>query len=48
MKPIDCLLSLVGWADVGWRMRWPYCSIPQEEAERLRPVMRELLPEFVR
>jgi len=42
------MACLGGWADVGWRMRWPYRSIPQEEAERLRPVMRELLPEFVR
>ncbi len=43
----DRLLACVGgWAEVGWRMRWPYRSIPAEEAARLRPVVRELLPEF--
>jgi 4-hydroxy-tetrahydrodipicolinate synthase len=41
------MACLGGWADVGWRMRWPYRSIPQEESVRLRPVMRELLPEFL-
>ena len=40
------LAQVGGWADVGWRMRWPYRSIPAEEAERLRPIVRELLPEF--
>ncbi|MEI6646906.1 MAG: dihydrodipicolinate synthase family protein [bacterium] len=40
------MACLGGWADVGWRMRWPYRSIPQEEVKRLRPVVRELLPEF--
>ena len=43
----DRLLACIGgWTDVGWRMRWPYRSIPAEEAARLRPVVRELLPEF--
>ncbi|MCH5378225.1 MAG: dihydrodipicolinate synthase family protein [Planctomycetes bacterium] len=43
----DRLLAMIGsWADVGWRMRWPYRSIPASEAERLRPIARELLPEF--
>jgi hypothetical protein len=43
----DRLMACVGgWADVGWRMRWPYRSIPAEEALRLRPVVRELIPEF--
>jgi 4-hydroxy-tetrahydrodipicolinate synthase len=43
----DRLLALIGgWADVGWRMRWPYRSIPATEAERLRPIAREALPEF--
>lgn len=45
----DRLLARIGgWADVGWRMRWPYRSIPAGEADRLRPIARELLPEFVR
>lgn len=43
----DRLLALIGgWADVGWRMRWPYRSIPTTEAERLLPIAREALPEF--
>jgi dihydrodipicolinate synthase/N-acetylneuraminate lyase len=43
----DRLLAHVGgWADVGERMRWPYRSIPFEEADRLRPIAREMLPEF--
>lgn len=45
----DRFLALLGgWADVGQRMRWPYRSIPAAEVERLRPVARELIPEFMR
>jgi dihydrodipicolinate synthase/N-acetylneuraminate lyase len=44
---LDRLLALVGgWADVGERMRWPYRWIRREEAERLRPVAMDILPEF--
>lgn len=43
----DRLLALIGgWADVGSRMRWPYHSIPAAEADRLRPIAQEILPEF--
>ena len=43
----DRFLALLGgWTDVGPRMRWPYRSIPAVEVERLRPVLREKLPEF--
>jgi dihydrodipicolinate synthase/N-acetylneuraminate lyase len=43
----DRLLALIGgWADVGSRMRWPYRSIPASEADRLKPIAREMLPEF--
>ena len=43
----DRLMACIGgWADVGWRMRWPYRSIPAEEAARLRPVVREMIPVF--
>jgi len=43
----DRLLALIGgWADIGWRMRWPYRSIPVAEAQRLRPIARDALPEF--
>ncbi len=44
----DRLLAMIGgWADVGENMRWPYRSIPASEASRLRPVAREILPEFI-
>ena len=44
----DRLLALIGgWADVGESMRWPYRSITAAEALRLRPVVAELLPEFI-
>lgn len=44
----DRLMALIGgWADVGEQMRWPYRSIPATEAQRLRPIARDLLPEFI-
>ncbi len=44
----DRFLALLGgWADVGQRMRWPYRAIPRAEAERIRPLARDLLPEFL-
>jgi 4-hydroxy-tetrahydrodipicolinate synthase len=45
----DKLMSVIGgWADVGSRMRWPYRSIPESEAERLRPIACELIPEIMK
>jgi dihydrodipicolinate synthase/N-acetylneuraminate lyase len=45
----DRLLANIGrWADVGERMRRPYRWIPAEEADRLRPIAHDLVPEFVR
>ena len=40
------MAGIGGWADAGWRMRWPYRSIPASEATRLRPIVREMIPEF--
>jgi hypothetical protein len=40
------MAGIGGWADAGWRMRWPYRSIPAAEAARLRPIAREMIPEF--
>lgn len=40
------LVAIGGWMPLGTRMRWPYRSIPPNEAERLRPIAREMLPEF--
>ncbi|OCT12565.1 dihydrodipicolinate synthase family protein [Paenibacillus pectinilyticus] len=43
----DKLLSAIGgWAEVGTRLRWPYRWIPASEADRLRPIARELIPEM--
>ena len=44
----DRFLALLGgWADVGQRMRWPYRAIPRAEAERIYPLARDLIPEFL-
>lgn len=44
---IDKFLAAVGgWSDIGTRVRWPYRSIPQAEAEALRPIARSELPEL--
>jgi dihydrodipicolinate synthase/N-acetylneuraminate lyase len=40
------LMAIGGWCDVGTRLRWPYRWIPLSEADRLRPIARDLLPEF--
>jgi dihydrodipicolinate synthase/N-acetylneuraminate lyase len=45
---LDKLLAAIGrWANVGTRVRWPYCSIPLSEANRLRPIALEMLPEIL-
>jgi dihydrodipicolinate synthase/N-acetylneuraminate lyase len=44
---LDKLLAAIGnWADVGTRLRWPYSWVPPQEADRLRPIARDLLPEL--
>lgn len=44
---LDKLLAAIGgWAEIGTRLRWPYSWIPEEEAIRLRPAARHLLPEL--
>jgi 4-hydroxy-tetrahydrodipicolinate synthase len=44
---LDKLLAAIGgWAHNGTRVRWPYRSIPKADAERLRPIARNLLPEL--
>jgi len=46
-QAVDKLLAAIGaWADIGTRMRWPYRSIPGDEAKRLRPIARAMLPEL--
>lgn len=40
------LASIGGWAGIGTRLRWPYSWIPEQEALRLRPVARQLMPEL--
>lgn len=44
---LDKLLAAIGgWTDVGTRIRWPYGWIPEAEAERLRPIARQMIPEL--
>ena len=41
------LLAAIGnWSDIGTKLRWPYRSIPMDEASRLRTMAREALPEL--
>ncbi|GAB3708410.1 dihydrodipicolinate synthase family protein [Spirosoma flavus] len=43
----DKFMSVVGgWAKVGCRMRWPYRSIPAENAKFVRESARKLIPAF--
>ncbi|MBB3541317.1 MULTISPECIES: dihydrodipicolinate synthase family protein [unclassified Rhizobium] len=44
---LDKLLCAIGgWGPVGPKLRWPYRSIDQAEAERLRQIARAELPEL--
>lgn len=46
-QALDKLLAAIGgWADIGTRLRWPYQGVNIEEANRLRPIANEMLPEF--
>jgi dihydrodipicolinate synthase/N-acetylneuraminate lyase len=40
------LAHIGGWADIGTRVRWPYQSVPEDEATALRPLARAALPEL--
>jgi dihydrodipicolinate synthase/N-acetylneuraminate lyase len=40
------LAHIGGWAEVGTRVRWPYHSVPEAEAEALRPAARAAVPEL--
>ncbi len=43
----DKLMAAIGgWADIGTRLRWPYPWIIQADAERLRPIAHEMIPEI--
>jgi dihydrodipicolinate synthase/N-acetylneuraminate lyase len=44
---LDKLLAAIGgWADVGTRLRWPYRWLEPQEAIRLRPIAKSMLPEL--
>lgn len=46
-QAVDKLLATIGdWADIGTRLRWPYCSISEDDARQLRPIARAMLPEL--
>lgn len=40
------LAAIGGWADIGTPLRWPYKWIPAIEAEKVRVICQEMLPEF--
>ena len=45
---VDKLLATIGgWSDAGTKLRWPYRWIPVQEAERLRPIARRMIPEIL-
>jgi dihydrodipicolinate synthase/N-acetylneuraminate lyase len=41
------LAHIGGWAAIGTRVRWPYQSVPETEAEALRPLARAAVPELL-
>ncbi|MBZ4190908.1 dihydrodipicolinate synthase family protein [Niabella beijingensis] len=46
-QAVDKLLAwITGWAAMPLRLRWPYSSVTEEEALRVRDHCRDLLPEF--
>ena len=46
-QAVDKMLAqLGGWSDIGVKLRWPYKSIAESEAQRLRPIAEKLIPEF--
>jgi 4-hydroxy-tetrahydrodipicolinate synthase len=46
-QAVDKLLAGIGgWANIGLRLRWPYEWIEEEEALRLRPIARQMIPEL--
>ncbi|MBN1352481.1 dihydrodipicolinate synthase family protein [candidate division KSB1 bacterium] len=46
-QAVDKLMAVIGgWANLTPRLRFPYRWIPQEEADRLKPIARKMLPEF--
>jgi 4-hydroxy-tetrahydrodipicolinate synthase len=46
-QALDKLLAAVGdWANVGTRLRWPYCWIDESEAAPLRSVARRMIPDL--
>lgn len=45
---LDKLLAAVGgWGTVGTRLRWPYRGVPADQANKLRPIVHQELPELV-
>ncbi len=46
-QAVDKLLAAIGnWATIGTRLRWPYRWIAPSDAERLRPIARQRIPEL--
>jgi len=41
------LAAVVGWADIGSRMRWPYRCISSEDVMSIKSACRKIIPEFL-
>jgi dihydrodipicolinate synthase/N-acetylneuraminate lyase len=46
-QAVDKFMAVLGdWTKIASRLRWPYRSIPEKEAIGLRPLARNMIPEF--
>ncbi len=46
-QAVDKMLAQIGgWSNIGLKLRWPYKSVPEYQAKRLRPIAEKLIPEF--
>lgn len=41
-----CLAVIGGWCDIGTRLRWPYTGINEDLALAIRPIAKDIIPEF--
>ncbi len=46
-QAVDKFLAVIGgWSDIDTHLRWPYKSIEMDAAYQLRPIARDIIPEF--
>ena len=47
-QAVDKLLACIGnWTPISPRLRWPYKSVPEQDAKKIRKAGKALLPEFL-